>query len=59
MFETDYKSNVDIFQGGLSSNTEVGSTLDDCRTLLSNNPSYHVSFIKRQANWPLILLLEL
>jgi len=50
MFETDSKTLVAMFQAPNVSCNEFGDLVYECKSLLSTNFVYVVSFIRRQAN---------
>jgi len=50
LFETDCKFLVDALTSPAVLISEFGNLVSQCRRLLSSNPDYVVSFVKRQAN---------
>jgi len=50
VFETDCHLVVNYVLNNISYVNELGSLLSNCRTLLLSNPSYVLTYIRRQAN---------
>lgn len=48
--ETGYQRVVTSIHSQTLNEIEYGSIIHQCRSLLSNLPNYHVSFVRRQAN---------
>lgn len=48
--ESDSLLTVQAIVGGTDNYLEVGSMLQECRSLISNRPDISISFVKKQAN---------
>lgn len=49
-FESHFRVMVDKCHISKEDSSEAGVLISECRTMLSNNQSFHLDFVRRQAN---------